>query len=259
MAARQRKALARRGVPIRIAVVDCTRDPAISEHALARVVAALQKQLTRDFAPAWGIAAELTIAPQGKPLPRDAWWLALHDTSDRAADLGYHDVTPTGLPLGKAFTANARQDGMPWSVVLSHELLEMLIDPYINLAAVIKKPKPGRLYGYEVCDACRSDAYRIDGVWVSNFVYPAWFEAERPRRGERFDHMERVSAPLELRPQGYATFNDLGNKRSWRLKHAGGRKRGHPRPGTRIARRAAAPAKLKHSTAKFRPAKRAAR
>jgi len=260
MAARRRKPAQRQGAPIRIAVIDCTKDDRdISESALVRTVKALQKQLARDFTPVWGITAELSVVPQGEALPRDAWWLTLHDTSDRADDLGYHDVTRAGLPLGKAFVRSAQGDGTPWSVVLSHELLEMLIDPYINLAAVIKQPKPGRLYGYEVCDPCRSDRYRIDGVWVSNFLHPAWFEAERPPRGTRFDHMRRIGKPLALRPGSYAIFNDLGDRKSWRMKERGTRGEGHPRPGTRIARRAEAPARLKRSKAKVRPVKRRAR
>ena len=35
------------------------------------------------------------------------------------------------------------------------------------------------LYAYEVCDACEADqfGYDIDGVLVSDFVFPSWFES----------------------------------------------------------------------------------
>ena len=246
--ARQRAAARRGSEPIEIAVINHASDESISPKHLAKVVAALQKQVIRDFAPVWGVAARLSLVPPGKAPPRDAWWLTLHDDSDRAGDLGYHDLTSAGLPLGKAFVATARADGMPWSVVLSHELLEMLIDPYINLAAFIRNSPRRLLYGYEVCDPCRSDSYRIDGVAVSNFVYPAWFEVPRPHRGTRFDHLQQIAAPLKLRPGGYAIFNELDGKRGWRTKTAGtGRARRRLRPGTRLARRADATGKPRFS------------
>jgi hypothetical protein len=241
MAAKKSRRSRRHTAPIRIAVVNAAATAAIPEKQLAKVVAALQKQIARDLAPAWGIAAELRHVPRGKTPPREHWWLTIHDDSDRAGDLGYHDLTSAGLPLGKAFVATAHADDVPWSVVLSHELLEMLVDPYINLAAVVKNPRGGMLFGYEICDPCRLDVYRIDGVAVSNFVYPAWFEQDRPRRGTRFDHLGRVAKPLALRPGGYSLVNDLAGKKGWHTKSAGAdHKRRHLRPGTRLARRHAA-------------------
>jgi hypothetical protein len=245
MAVKKRSRGRRQDAPIRIAVVNHAKSETISEARLAKVVAALQKQIARDLAPAWGIAAELRLVPRGKTPPREAWWLTLHDDSDRAGELGYHDLTSAGLPLGKAFIATACADSVPWSVVLSHELLEMLIDPYINLAAVIRRPRAGLLFGYEICDPCRMDTYRIDGVLVSNFVYPAWFESHRPHRGTRFDHLQRVAKPLQLRPGGYSIVNDLADRKGWKTKSAGTRRA--LRPGTRLERRATAKRRLRRS------------
>jgi len=58
---------------------------------------------------------------------------------------------------------------------LSHELLEMLADPWINWCATGNDSK---IYALEVCDAVEADdlGYDIDGVRVSDFVTPAWFE-----------------------------------------------------------------------------------
>lgn len=259
MARKQRRAKPKQGAPIKIAVKNTAEKTPIPPERLAKVVAALEKQLARDFAPVWGVSAELSLVPEGELPPEDAWWLTLHDDTDRAGDLGYHDLTSAGLPLGKAFVTTAEADGMPWSVVLSHELLEMLIDPYLNLAAVIKDQQGpiGLLYGYEVCDPVRSDVYHVDGVAVSNFVYPAWFEANRPQRGTRYDHLERVGAPLRLRPGGYAIVNDMKRKSGWKTKSAGTRKpRRRPRRGTRLHRRAAAPATPMRSRPKLATPKR---
>ncbi|HUC67183.1 MAG TPA: hypothetical protein VMA53_17215 [Stellaceae bacterium] len=252
MAAKRRSGSNRRGKPIKIAVINKTAKEKIPARDLAKVVAALQKQVERDFAPVWGMAARLSLVREGEALPHDAWWLTLHDDSDRAEDLGYHDLTSAGLPLGKAFVATAEADDMPWSVVLSHELLEMLIDPYINLAAFVKKSRSGLLYGYEVCDPVRSDSYRIDGVEVSNFVYPDWFLPPQLRPNAQLDHLERIRKPLQIRPGGYAIFNELGaaRKQGWRTQGARGKARSDHRHGTRLHRRAAIKANPKRSDAK---------
>jgi hypothetical protein len=252
MAAKRRTQSHRRGKPIKIAVVNKTEKEKIPARDLAKVVAALQKQVERDFAPVWGIEARLSLVPEGEALPQDAWWLTLLDDCDRAGDLGYHDLTSTGLPLGKAFIATAEADEMPWSVVLSHELLEMLIDPYINLSAFVRASRSGLLYGYEVCDPVRMDIYRIDGVEVSNFVYPDWFLPPQLRSDARLDHLEKIGKPLQIRPGGYAIFNELGaaRKKGWRSQGARGKPRSDHREGTRLHRRAKADAKPKLSRAK---------
>jgi hypothetical protein len=252
MAAKRRTGSHRRGKPIKIAVINEAAKEKVPARDLAKVVAALQKQVERDFAPVWGIEAHLSLVREGEALPKDAWWLTLHDDCDRAGQLGYHDLTSAGLPLGKAFIATAEHDDMPWSVVLSHELLEMLIDPYINLSAFVRASRSGLLYGYEVCDPVRSDVYRIDGVHVSNFVYPDWFLPPQLRSNAQLDHLEKIRKPLQIRPGGYAIFNELGaaHKKGWRSQSARGKPRSDHREGTRLHRRATTKTKPERSDAK---------
>jgi hypothetical protein len=61
-----------------------------------------------------------------------------------------------------------------------------------------------RLYAYEVCDAVEADdlGYELDGVTVSDFVLPGWFEPIHVADGERFAFKSNVSAPFELLPGG---------------------------------------------------------
>src|SRR5262245_16316521 len=105
----------------------------LTDSDVIPVVAALQQQVLNDFRPIWGLDAELTVIPQGTPPPIGTWWLVLLDDSDQAGALGYHDLTPDGLPIGKVFAGSDLKFGMSWSVTASHELLEMLADPNINL------------------------------------------------------------------------------------------------------------------------------
>ncbi|HZZ16757.1 MAG TPA: hypothetical protein VFE08_12420 [Candidatus Sulfotelmatobacter sp.] len=183
----------------------------LADADVAPVVAALQKQVTNDFRPVWGVDAELAVIPKGTPPPAGTWWLVLLDDSDQANALGYHDLTTEGLPIGKVFAGSDLKAGTSWTVTASHELLEMLGDPNINLTVFVQSSgTAGILYAYEVCDACEDDslAYQIDNVLLSDFVYPSWFESFRTEGSTQFDRMNKINMPFQLLVNGYiGTFN----------------------------------------------------
>src|SRR5271154_5664829 len=108
----------------------------VSDTAVQAAMAALQQQVSTDFASVWGIDADLSfIDSQSTPGPGQ-WWLVILDNSDQAGALGYHDLTDEGLPLGKVFAQTDLEYNELWTVTASHELLEMLVDPDINLSAL---------------------------------------------------------------------------------------------------------------------------
>ncbi len=183
----------------------------LADTDVAPVVAALQKQVSNDFRPVWGTDATLTIIPKGTQPPGGSWWLVLLDDTDQANALGYHDLTTDGLPLGKVFAASDLKAGTSWTVTASHELLEMLADPNINLTVFVQNSTTaGILYAYEVCDACEDDSlgYQIDNVLLSDFVYPAWFESFRTDGSTQFDRMKKMQTPFQLLVNGYiGVFN----------------------------------------------------
>ena len=205
---------------IKIAVINACK--VLSNAEIRKAIPALQKQITRDFAPVWGVPADLVFVPKGRRRPRNHWWLVILDDSDDASAVGYHDITDQGLPLGKVFAATDQAAGSEWTATASHELLEMLADPAISLTVLDQTPFDlrrnvvGRLYSYEVCDPCQDDAdgYWIDGVFVSDFVYPAWFEPFRSRR-TRFDHRRLIHRPFGLRPGGYMGVYDMTSGTGW--------------------------------------------
>ena len=188
----------------------------VTDAEVQAVVPALQKQVGADFAPAWGIDADLRFIAKGNKPATGEWWLVILDNSDQAGALGYHDLTAQGLPLGKVFAKTDKQYGEQWTVTVSHELLEMLGDPNINLTVFEEDGNGGRLYAYEVCDACEDEkfGYRIDGVLLSDFVYPAWFESFR-KPGTRFDHLKKVKKPLQLLGGGYIGVYDVRAGSGW--------------------------------------------
>jgi hypothetical protein len=190
----------------------------LTDSDIQPVVDALQKQVDNDFGPAWGVDAKLSFVPQGGSPPAGSWWLLILDDSDQAGALGYHDLTSEGLPLGKVFAGTDLKFGTNWTVTASHELLEMLGDPNINLTVFIQNNSAtGRLYAYEVCDACESDqfGYLIGNVLVSDFVYPAWFEDFRAANSTQFDQGQRITQPLQLLAGGYIGMFDVTSGSGW--------------------------------------------
>ncbi len=201
---------------IKVAVVNAST--VVADGDVQAAVPALQKQVSGDFSATWGIDADLSFVPSGAQPSAGAWWLTILDNSDQAGALGYHDVTPDGLPLGKVFAGTDLQYGNRWTVTASHELLELLVDPEINLTVFVQSDTgSGRLYAYEVCDACEADAlgYSIDGTLVSDFVFPAWFESSRQPDSTQFDFAGKISAPFQLLPGGYIGIFDITSGQGW--------------------------------------------
>src|SRR5437016_8275332 len=88
---------------------------------LDRLIAALQTFLDDYFVPVWGTPARLVKATTFR---KNAWAMAFLDDADVANALGYHDLTPDGLPLSKVFVKSTRAVGQKVSVTACHELAE---------------------------------------------------------------------------------------------------------------------------------------
>ena len=195
---------------IRVSIINqCT---VLTDVQVQPVVNALQVQVHRDFAPAWGIDAELIFVPKGHTPDPTTWWLVLLDDSDQAGALGYHEVTPTGLPIGKVFAKTDIDYKLKWSVTASHELLEMLSDPDINLTTFLQVSNyGGYLYAYENCDSVEDDAYayNINGVDVSDFVLPIYFQPSIP--ATKWDFCGHLKGPVpQMLPGGYLSQFAVG-------------------------------------------------
>src|ERR1051325_8278852 len=100
---------------------------------LDRLIAALQTFVTAYVAPVWGTPARLARSTGFK---KGAWAFVFLDTADQANALAYHELTPDGLPLSKVFVKTISDAGASLTVAASHELVEMLVGPAINLLAL---------------------------------------------------------------------------------------------------------------------------
>jgi hypothetical protein len=116
--------------------------------------------------------------------------------------LAYHDEEQD-TPLAKVFVDTIRQAGASLTVAASHELVEMLVDPYCDCYTVTQNPQT--LMAYEAADPVEDDslAFEVAGFTVSDFVYPVWFDATRPAGSTRFDHQGVLDRPLQVHSGGY--------------------------------------------------------
>src|SRR5439155_23452620 len=90
---------------------------------LQAVAAAVQKQVRKHLAPAWGVGGTILAFPSREDVPPCFSPLVIVDDVEDAR--GFHN-TPDGKPY-------ALVDVSPhWSIVASHETLEMLVDPSGN-------------------------------------------------------------------------------------------------------------------------------
>jgi hypothetical protein len=204
-------------VSYRVAVIN--ESTIVSDAVVKAAMAALQTQVRHDFAPAWGVDAELTFIAKQAEAPPGSWRLVVEDNSRQPGFISYHTLTEEGLPEVHVGVRDARQADWEWTMGASHELLEMLANPRLNLSIFVSADgRKGRLYTREICDPVSSArlAYQIDGVTVSNFVYPAWFEFFRKPGSAQFDHRGHVNAPFDVAPDSYVNFCEVTKSSGWR-------------------------------------------
>lgn len=182
----------------------------IDRDAFGRFAAAVQTQISRDFAPIYGIDLQFQVAADHKP---DEEAIVFCDTPDLADALGYHELLrTTEVPLGFVFPGLAEKYDLPWESVGSHEALEQAADPRCQQGVFGSWGRRFAGIALEVSDPVQQDLYDIDGVKVSNFVRPSWFDAGS-KDPKRFDFMGLLRSPVTLRPGGYISLTyDL---RSW--------------------------------------------
>lgn len=206
-------------VPVGPKVAFVNHNQAVGGAELGAAVAALSRQMNEQHALpppfGYGIGARLRAIDSDDPPPDvDEWVLHLHKgMPDLDGALAYHMTTQHGMPEMHCFPDADRSDGFPWQVSASHELIEAVDDPFLWRCA---QAPDGRMWAYETCDSVEADVYEIDGVPVSNFALPFYFEPpEIAPIGIKYDWLGLVQAPYELRPGGYGQWWDP-IERLWR-------------------------------------------
>jgi hypothetical protein len=199
-------------IPVHVALVDET-DGDISADELAHVAGALNEQVQADFAPAWKVAATIGAYPEAPPY---TWVVHIQHGLD--ADAGGYHWTAHNQPY-----ARVDVDAGPWTVTASHEVLEMLADPWGNRLHEARAlegwtPPSGSSrarYLVEVCDPCERITYTVGGVAVSDFILPAFYRSSSQGPSARYSYTGAIDEPLEVLPGGYISFVDPATGHMW--------------------------------------------
>lgn len=173
-----------------------------------KLLAAMQKFVDAYFATVWGTPARLT---KTTGFVKGTWAMVFLDNADVSGALAYHDLTPDGYPLSKVFVKTTLSAGEKVSVSASHELAEMLVDPAINLYST--GPKKKYLYAYETADPVEELTFNIDGIPMTDFVFPSYFEGFRKPGSDKFDHLGKVTRPFEILKGGYQIVWSSGKEK----------------------------------------------
>jgi hypothetical protein len=179
---------------------------------VARVAAALQKQVTRDFAPVWNVKATVDSFARLEDVPLGYWPVIIQDDVEDSA--GYHD-DEDGQPFALV------EFDRDWPLTASHEVLEMLADPFGRrmMAGNSPDPKQGRVaFLVEVCDPSEDAefGYTVNGILVSDFYTPEYFE---PRKiaGKQYSYTGAIQGPREVLKGGYLSWKDPVTKHWFQL------------------------------------------
>src|SRR6185295_5662603 len=99
------------------------------------------------------------------------------------------------------FVKTTLDDNELVSVSTSHELVEMLVDPAINLMTT--GPDAKTMYAYETADPVEQLSFNVNGVPMTDFVYPAYFEIFHKAGSVQFDRLKKVKKPFQILSGGY--------------------------------------------------------
>jgi hypothetical protein len=162
------------------------------------LIAAMQVFVDRHVAPIWGTPAKLVKSTHLLP---GHWAMVFLDHADHAHSLAIHDLTPDGMPLARVFVKTTLKHKQRVSVSASHELVEMLVDPSINL--VTMHPRSKLVYGYESADPVEELTFPVNRIPMTNFVYPTYFESFHKPGSVQFDHLNALTKPFQIHAGGY--------------------------------------------------------
>jgi hypothetical protein len=173
---------------------------------------ALNLQVTRDLPQFWPVTATVFYLPNPKKIPAGVWPIQLVKTLP--PDEGGFHSDKHKQPYAKVI---ASTEDTTWTIDVSHEILEMLVDPYGNRmqSSVAIEIVGGKIqdgtgqFGYlvEACDPCEDNsyAYTINGVAVSDFITPHFYDP-MVTPGTRYSFTGAIKGPRQILPGGYISW-----------------------------------------------------
>jgi hypothetical protein len=196
---------------VSVVLIDKTKkiDPVLL-HAAAD---ALDYQVSKHLASTWaGISASVSAVPSLAAMPAHAWPVFLVKTLP-PHEGGFH-MDKHNQPYAKVI-ASAHDDS--WTIDASHEIVEMLVDPFGNRMEAsqaiaiegddVVDAEGVFQYLVEACDPCEANqfAYDINGIAVSDFITPNYYDAS-PTPGAKYSYKGNITRPRQMLEGGYISY-----------------------------------------------------
>src|SRR4051812_9200453 len=184
----------------------------VTSSALNRVTAALQKQAIRDFRHVWDIIATVDGFDRLEDVPAGYWPILVQDEINQPGAAGVH-LDRDGQPFALVQFSDS------WSLTASHEMLEMLADPFGNRLIAGQSPNPdqGRVeFLVEVADPSEDAqfGYTANGMLVSDFITPRFYDPVQSNR-VRYSFGDHIPGPRQVVEGGYISWHDIESDHWW--------------------------------------------
>jgi hypothetical protein len=195
---------------IQIGLVDTTGK--LDANLVQETAAAINVQVTRDLPQFWNIQATVRALPDPKQIPSGVWPVQLVKSLP-PTEGGFH-MTMHNQPYAKVIAAPGDDS---WTIDASHEIIEMLVDPYGNRLQSSKSIEVvgdsvedgvGEFeYLVEACDPCEANefGYSIQGIVLSDFITPHYYDPVATP-ATRYSFNGSITAPRQLLKGGYISF-----------------------------------------------------
>jgi hypothetical protein len=179
---------------------------------LNRVAAALQKQAIRDFTAIWDINATVDGFSLLTDVPIGYWPIIVRDDIGQPGASGVH-LDDDGQPFALVQYSDS------WSLTASHEMLEMLADPFGSRLVAGDSPMPGQgrvEFLVEVSDPTEDAqfGYTVNGILVSDFLTPNFYDPVTAP-GVRYTFGGHLDAPRTIADGGYLSWHEPVSDHWW--------------------------------------------
>jgi hypothetical protein len=205
--------------PLTISIVNLST--AVSNAEVAAWTDAIQRQVHEHLAPVWKVDAAVRL----RDAPAEGDWICrLEDeVSGNPNLMGTHFIRDDGTPGCAVYVRPILAVGEMVSKTLSHEVLEMLVDPWLSNVTFGAPSVPNglTLYLREICDPVSAYSYEIDGVRVSDFTLPEFWRVPGAAKGQPLDHLGAAANALAPAEHSYmlvrclTPFGDLTLTGGW--------------------------------------------
>ncbi len=199
-------------LPTEIGLIDMTGE--IDPQTMTTAAEALNIQVTRDLPQFWSVNATVSYLTNPHQIPQGVWPVQIVKTLP-PTEGGFH-MTKNNQPYAKVIATPGSDE---WTVDASHEIIEMLVDPFgsrlqpsLSIEIVGDRIEDGGgkfEYLVEACDPCEADpyTYTINGVSVSDFITPHFYDLQATP-ASRYSFTGAITKPRQILPGGYISWVD---------------------------------------------------